>query len=39
MSIDSSNVGRRDDAARSNLVSDRRLRYAKEMVEKLYPER
>jgi REP element-mobilizing transposase RayT len=38
MTIDSSNVGRRADAAHANLASDSKLRYAKELVEKCYAE-
>lgn len=38
MAVDSSNVSRRADAARSKLASDSKLRYAKDLVEKLYSQ-
>lgn len=38
ISIDSTNVGRRADAARAKLASDSKLKYAKQLVEKRYEE-
>jgi REP element-mobilizing transposase RayT len=39
MSLDSSNISRRADAARTKLASDSKLKYAKELVEKHYAEK